>query len=64
MLMRSMVSTSTAAMAQAMAHDGGTGPGALVGTVARLAVDAWRVRGALEQAARGGRVVEDLDAVA
>lgn len=47
-----------------MARQGGTGAKALVGTVARLAVDAWRVRAALELAARGGRTVEDFDAVA
>jgi hypothetical protein len=50
--------------ATAMARQGGTDARTLVGTVARLAVDAWRVRAALELAARGGRVVEDFDAVA
>lgn len=51
--------------AAGMARRGGADARALVGTVARLAVDAWRVRGALELAARGGRVVvEDFDAVA
>jgi hypothetical protein len=37
---------------------------ALTGTVAMLAVDAWRVRAALELAARGGGTTEDLDALA
>lgn len=50
--------------AAGLARQGGTDARALVGTVGRLAVDAWRVRGALELAARGGRVVEDFDAVA
>jgi hypothetical protein len=50
--------------AAGMAPQGGADARTLVGTVARLAVDAWRVRGALELAARGGRVVEDFDAVA
>lgn len=36
----------------------------VVGTVAAAAVDAWRVRAALECAARGGRGVEVFDAVA
>ncbi|MFC8503428.1 hypothetical protein ACFUC1_13785 [Pedococcus sp. NPDC057267] len=41
-------------------------PGAepVVGTVALLAVDAWRVRAALELASRGGVPVEGFDAVA
>jgi hypothetical protein len=39
------------------------GPATLVGAVALLAVDSWRVRAALELAARGGRP-EVLDAVA
>ncbi|HTS15274.1 MAG TPA: hypothetical protein VMH24_06380, partial [Candidatus Sulfotelmatobacter sp.] len=40
-------------------------PGALVGAAALLVVDAWRVRAALEVAARGGgRLAEVLDAVA
>ena len=47
-----------------MARQGGADAKTLVGTVARLAVDAWRVRAALELAARGGRTVEDFDAVA
>ena len=50
--------------AAGMASRGGTGPSALVGTVALLAVDAWRVRAALELAARGGGAAEALDAVA
>lgn len=40
------------------------GPGVLVGAVALMATDAWRVRAALEIAARGGRSAEVLDAVA
>jgi hypothetical protein len=40
------------------------GPDVLVGAVALLAVDAWRVRAALELAARGGGSAEALDAVA
>jgi hypothetical protein len=50
--------------AAGMARHGGSDARTLVGTVARLAVDAWRVRAALELAARGGRTVEDVDAVA
>lgn len=50
--------------AAGMDRHGGTDAAALVGTVAQLAVDAWRVRGALELAARGGRTGEDADAVA
>ncbi|HEY3437871.1 MAG TPA: hypothetical protein VGK35_09305, partial [Actinotalea sp.] len=50
--------------ALAMSRHGGPDSRALVGTVAMLAVDAWRVRAALELAARGGRVMEDVDAVA
>lgn len=50
--------------AAAMAERDAAGAGALVGTVARLAVDAWRVRAALELAARGGHVAEDFGAVA
>ena len=50
--------------AAGMARQGGSDARTLVGTVARLAVDAWRVRAALELAARGGRTVEDFDAVA
>lgn len=40
------------------------GPGVLVGAVALMATDAWRVCAALEIAARGGRSAEVLDAVA
>ncbi len=40
------------------------GPEVLVGSVAVLAADAWRVRGALELAARGGAPLEVFDAVA
>lgn len=40
------------------------GPEVLVGAVALLAVDAWRLRAALEIAARGGRGLEVFDAVA
>ncbi len=39
-------------------------PGATVGAVAALAADAWRVRGALEVAARHGQGEEVLDGVA
>lgn len=40
------------------------GPEAMVGAAALLAVDAWRVRAALELAARGGAPLEAFDAVA
>ncbi|HEX6918185.1 MAG TPA: hypothetical protein VF140_08905 [Phycicoccus sp.] len=40
------------------------GPDSPVAAVALLAVDAWRVRAALESAARHGRALEDFDAVA
>jgi hypothetical protein len=40
------------------------GPEPVVGAVALLAVDAWRVRAALEQSARGGAPLEGFDAVA
>ena len=40
------------------------GPEILVGAVALLAVDAWRVRAALEVAAHGGGPLEALDVVA
>jgi hypothetical protein len=36
----------------------------VVGAAALMAVDAWRVRAALEQAARGGTALEGFDAVA
>ena len=41
-----------------------TGPDVVVGAVAMMAVDAWRVGGALELAARGGGQPEVVDAVA
>jgi hypothetical protein len=41
-----------------------TGPDVVVGAVAMMAVDAWRVCGALEMAARGGGASEVFDAVA
>lgn len=41
----------------------GHGAGQLVGAVAILSADAWRVRGALELAARGGRPLEAFDAL-
>lgn len=40
------------------------GPDTPVAAVALLAVDAWRVRAALESAARHGRALEDFDEVA
>lgn len=50
----------------AMLHRSGFGRAAAVGTAAVLAVDAWRVRAALETAARGGSgaVLEAFDVVA
>ena len=51
-------------------HDGRTalrqrfGPEPMVGAAAVMATDAWRVRGALELAARGGRGREEFDALA
>ena len=49
-------------------HRPGAGPAPVVGSVAVLAVDAWRVRAALEVAARGGSdapgALEVFDAVA
>lgn len=47
-----------------LVHVGIAGPENLLGSVALLAVDAWRVRAALESAARGGAALEDFDAVA
>jgi hypothetical protein len=41
-----------------------SGPGVVVGVVAMMAVDAWRVRAALALAAHGGGTSEVLDAVA
>jgi hypothetical protein len=40
------------------------GPEVLIGSVALMATDAWRVRGALELAMRGGTPLEAFDAVA
>ncbi|MEU3521467.1 hypothetical protein ABZ770_40535 [Streptomyces sp. NPDC006654] len=48
----------------ALLRDGRPGPGVVVGAVALLSVDAWRVRAALESAARGGRLGEAFDALA
>ncbi len=45
-------------------HRTGFGPDAPLGAAAVLAVDAWRLRAALEVAARGGGPVEVFDAVA
>lgn len=46
-----------------LAHRG-FGPHRAIGAVALLAVDAWRVRAALELAARGGAPMEEFDALA
>ena len=48
----------------ALARRATAGPEVLAGTVAVMAVDAWRVRAALETAARGGLGLEVFDAVA
>jgi hypothetical protein len=48
----------------ALARRAIAGPEVLVGAAALLAADAWRVRGALELAARGGAPLEVFDAVA
>ncbi|MEU7059117.1 hypothetical protein [Streptomyces sp. NPDC046197] len=48
----------------ALLRDGRYGPRVVVGAVAVLSVDAWRVRAALESAARGGRPGEVFDALA
>ncbi|MEU5591819.1 hypothetical protein [Streptomyces sp. NPDC020298] len=48
----------------ALLRHGRYGPGVVVGAVAVLSVDAWRVRAALESAARGGRPGEVFDALA
>ncbi|MET8451818.1 hypothetical protein [Streptomyces sp. NPDC005209] len=45
-------------------RDSRYGPRVVVGAVAVLSVDAWRVRAALESAARGGRLGEVFDALA
>lgn len=47
----------------ALLRDGGYGPRAVVGAVAVLSADAWRVRAALESAVRGGRPREAFDAL-
>ncbi len=47
-----------------LARRSSPGPEAVVGAVALLATDAWRVRAALESAARHGGDLEDFDAVA
>ncbi|MFJ7199143.1 MULTISPECIES: hypothetical protein [unclassified Streptomyces] len=47
----------------AMLRDGRYGPRMVVGAVAVLSVDAWRVRAALGSAARGGRPREVFDAL-
>lgn len=48
----------------ALARRAASDPEVLVGTVAVLAADVWRVRAALELAARGGAPLEAFDAVA
>ncbi|MEU7380346.1 MULTISPECIES: hypothetical protein [unclassified Streptomyces] len=47
----------------AMLREGRYGPRVVVGAVAVLSVDAWRVRAALESAARSGRPGEAFDAL-
>jgi hypothetical protein len=47
----------------ALVREGRYGPRVVVGAVALLSVDAWRVRAALESAARGGRPGDVFDAV-
>ncbi|ALO98906.1 hypothetical protein SHL15_7927 [Streptomyces hygroscopicus subsp. limoneus] len=47
----------------ALLRAGRPGPRVVVGAVALLSVDAWRVRAALESAARGGRPGEVFDAL-
>lgn len=47
-----------------LARQVAAGPEVLVGATARLAADAWRVRAALELAARGGAPLAVFDAVA
>ncbi|GAA3784770.1 hypothetical protein [Streptomyces chiangmaiensis] len=46
-----------------MLRGGRYGPREVVGAVAVLSVDAWRVRAALEPAARAGRPLEEFDAL-
>jgi hypothetical protein len=48
----------------ALARRATAGPEVLVGAAAAMAADAWRVRAALELAARGGAPLEVFDAVA
>jgi hypothetical protein len=48
----------------AMVRKATAGPEVVVGAVGLMAVDAWRVRAALEVAARGGAPVEAFHAVA
>jgi hypothetical protein len=48
----------------ALARHAAPGPEVLIGSVAVMATDAWRVRGALELAMRGGSPLEAFDAVA
>ncbi len=48
----------------ALARHPAPGPEVLIGSVALMATDAWRVRGALELAMRGGMPLEAFDAVA
>lgn len=47
----------------ALARGATAGPEVLIGAVAMMAADAWRVRAALELAARGGQPLEVFDAV-
>lgn len=47
-----------------LARGASAGSEVLIGAVAMMAADAWRVRAALEVAARGGRSLEVFDAVA
>jgi hypothetical protein len=48
----------------ALLHQSGFGPDVPLGAAAVLAADAWRLRAALELAARGGAGSEVFDAVA
>ncbi|MFH9939233.1 hypothetical protein ACH4OT_07900 [Streptomyces murinus] len=48
---------------EALLRQGRDGPGVVVGAVAVLSVDAWRVRAALASAARGDRAREAFDAL-
>jgi hypothetical protein len=50
--------------ADGLARGPGAAPGVVVGVVALMAVDAWRVRAALEVATRGGAAIGVFDAVA